>query len=250
MNDWVDTHAVTWLYIAARVFGSCCLLPFWETSVFLFTRITLTVLCLPAYALHAQIPVSFNSVSLAVEVVLGVLLVLPVVLFLELVAGLGELFDTIRGQTIATQYTGVGDSPDGVSAFIARSLLWTVLLLAGGFEHILTGLSLSFQQIPPGTFSFSYLINNAPGVLKIVVYECTAVLHSFLPVAVLLLLIELSCAALQTILPGVSLQSECFIAKTVWGVLYFFVLITTGVLTISMDWLEVLGSSLRQGIQI
>lgn len=250
MNEWFDSHAVTWLYVAARVFGSCCLLPFWETSIFFFTRITLTVLCVPAYSLYAVIPSTFSIISLMAEVVFGFFLVLPVLLFLELVAGLGELFDTIRGQTIAAQYTGASGSPDGISAFIVRSLLWTALLIAGGFEHILTGLGLSFKQVPAGSISFMKLIENAPGVLKIVVFECTAILHSFLPIAVLLLLIELSFAALQTILPGVSLQSECFIAKTVWGVLYLFVLVAAGALSLSIDWLEVLVSSLRQGILI
>jgi flagellar biosynthesis protein FliR len=216
------------------------LLPFWEGNAFVVTRMMIALMCSLSFGFAVPDAAEFSIFAVLLELLFGGLLVLPLIIVLELIAGLGELFDAIRGQTLAGQYSMNGGAPEGVSSFGLKSFVWLLLLLSGVFEQLLLSVAESFRVLPVGSLMLQNVGVLSRQLCKLFIYECTVLLQVFLPLAVLFILVEIFVAVLQIVLPNTSLQAETFIAKTLVGGLFLIGLVSMGAMNEVSNWVQYL----------
>ena len=237
MTPGIEGFGIAWLYVIARIFGLCILLPFWDGTAFLLTRLSLA--CVFSFAFISTLsPVpDFSLIQLICEMLLGLMLSIPLLVFLDLTASLGELFDSGRGQTIAGQYSFASTVPEGVVSLGFRAFFWVVLLYAGILEGLFDVLLRSFEYLQPGDPVLPQAEQMCRAVLRLLVHECSVLFKIFLPLAVLFLIAEIFVAFFQFVLPNIPLHAESFMVKSCVGFGVLLVLAQVDNLQAVVDWI-------------
>lgn len=198
--------------IFARCLGFFALFPFGHLLAFFGMRFSFA-LVFSFLFLQQVVPVSeISLLQVVLEFVLGLALVLPMLVFFDLLGSLGEVIDAIRGQTIALQYNPLSEGLESVGAQLLRLIFWCLLLQAGIFEYGAQVLQQSFMQ--PLAFNTGDVSVVAEQLLTLVAASGANAFKVFLPVALLLISIDLLIAGLQSALPQANLVNEAFLLKS------------------------------------
>ncbi|NDC38450.1 MAG: type III secretion protein, partial [Proteobacteria bacterium] len=133
------------------------------------------------------------------ELVLGMLIALPAALLIECASNAGELFDTLRGQTIASVLDPLQQEVLSLSAILAKWTVWTLILTNGTALELAVGVVHSFSSVPPGAVLVGGIqevgwkvLLYVPSLLKLTMTAC-------LPFA-------FACIAVETLLAFISKQ--------------------------------------------
>ena len=180
------------------------------------------------YADEAQTHDDVSILLCASEFVFGLLVGLPILLVLSVASAVGEIFDVLRGQTIASMYSPAGDCPASLMGSFLSQYMWVVLLFIGGGDVIVTHLKESLSIVRCGHVlailnDFSY-----EKVLLLTMTTMNAAFAICLPFAISFLLVELAAAVLMKLLPGLYFQSEVYEIKSILGFLFLFTLVQSG----------------------
>lgn len=216
-------HSSILLSLFVRVFVVVATLPLGGSVKFLprvLLAVGLTIGLIPCLP-HpiAVVPPSWTS-QIVTEIALGLLISLPIRLFVEGAHTLGELIDTARGQTMgAVQDPLNGPGGSDLAAVFKLSAL-TATLYFGGMQLLVEALSKSVSGFPPG--SDSHLFDLFPyGV----------------PTKLLLAPLSATCSlAVVWILPFIAVDIFAAIAHRMCQALTFsqFCLLLKGVVTFAL----------------
>ena len=162
-------------------------------------------------------------IILTFEFVIGACLALPVALVVEGAAFVGELFDSLRGQTIATVHAPLS-GVQSVSAAAASQVTFAVVLAGGGLLALTRSYFGSFTAFPAGGVELAFVQERA----YLFLLQCCATFGAMLtlvaPLALLGLLVDVGVGYLGKIAPQASFQGEAFLLKTALGLLVVGVL--------------------------
>lgn len=158
-----------------------------------------------------------SIVSLIIEFIIGLFLALPAAVTISLAASFGELFDTQRGQMIGSVYDPLSSEVSSSSSVLFSNLSWAVLCSVGFLETILAAVIRSFSILTPGSGSVTTLSEISLAMFKLLIFTFTGCITTFLPVALLFLLIDSGLALISKSVPHLSLLSEATQIKSALG---------------------------------
>ena len=180
------------------------------------------------FAADAKTAEQVTVVLCGSEFLFGLMLGLPILLILNAASSAGELFDALRGQTIASMYDPTGDCPASLMGTFFSQYIWVLLIMLGGGNALAQHMRDSIIMIPCGRAA-EWLINSASE--RVVALLATIMTEAFsicLPFAALCVLIDLSCAFLVKLFPGLYFQNEVFAVKSFVGFFLLLLLSETG----------------------
>jgi flagellar biosynthesis protein FliR len=160
-----------------------------------------------------------NAAHLAGEFGVGVILGLPAALMVECAGMWGELYDTARGQAIASSYDHLQNTPSSQFQSLACSWAWAALLSLGLLPALFLGFGKSLSLLPLGEVIRMDYANLGQRILQGVALQGGALLASFLPIGLVFVGIDFALGLISKFVPGLSLQNEAFAIKTITGLL-------------------------------
>ena len=220
MNEIAQVTFSLYLIPFFRAFGVLILLPFGESVWMSLPARVIVAICMATLA--GGIPFaegSFLPLIVGRELGIGMVCAIPLSMVIAGAGIFGDLFDTSRGQNVATLYDPLHETQDSAVAVLAKNITWVHLLLLGVFERILVNYFDSFQKF--SITSKVDLVQSAHTLLLFLGSSCSEIFLLFLPWATLFLLIELCLAFFARAIPNISLSSESFQLKSYLG---FFLL--------------------------
>ncbi len=210
---------LTFATCLARVSGVVALapLPGWKASpreLRAFLAFAFTIMLLPVSPAQTfqQSPSALQWAGcLMTEAVVGLLLGCTVSFFLESFGLAAQLFGLQAGFSYASTIDPNSEADSGVLQ-VALQLLGGMVFLSLGFDRtVLRSLALSFEAIPPGTAIGDHFQINRLMVLGTEMWRVAFRLA--LPIAVLLLLLDLTLAMLNRLQGHLQLLSLAFPVK-------------------------------------
>ena len=171
---------------------------------------------------QGQVGTNLLFASLA-EFSVGVILGLPVLLMVQGASMAGELFDALRGQTIAAMYESILETPASLMSGLYSRCCWLSMLRIGVFEECLRTLGQSFAQIKAGGAT-DFLLGSSQAHLNLIVFSIRSSFSLVLPFALLFVLSDLCIAMVEKALPGMELYCEALQLRSLLG---FVVLLLT-----------------------
>ncbi len=198
---------------ALRGLGLFVILPLGWDLMGLSARISIAAAL--AFLIAPQIPppLDFTTLDVALEILVGMVMGLPAALLLEGAATIGELFDALRGQSIATVYEPLQQQVLPLSGTYAKWALWALLLGSGSALQLSVAIVESFHVLPLGGLSLTELPALSSNLLRYIPSILAATFVACLPFACLCVAVELVLAFAAKQLSGVSLCTEGFLAK-------------------------------------
>ncbi len=192
------------------------IIPLGDGSIGILRKLPLAVLL----ALMAGPVKTFDPIAgLPGEVFIGLLIGLPLALLITAAGMFGDLFDTERGQSLATIYDPLQDVQESATGILLKNLLWAELLFLGAGEDLVRGFILSFERIAPGSLNSEGWFFELDALLTFLTSRGILIFKIFIPWAVLFLAVEISMGFVSKVVPQVSLSSESFQLKSYLGVL-------------------------------
>ena len=224
------------LYVFTRLLGLLVLLPFWSNGTHVVGKTLLAFVLGVGFRNYWPFIEQFSILGLILEFTLGLIISLPVIIIVDLMLSVGEIFDAGRGQTIAAQYNPFGVVPESITALLFKNVFWAVLLFGGVFEQLLLYFAESLVSILPGSLKSTQLLKTTNLLVEFVPQLCQVVFYRCIPLLIVFLAIDTLIAFLQLILPQVSLQAESFLAKTFIVISAVTILLAWGGLEIWCAW--------------
>jgi type III secretory pathway component EscT len=196
-----------------RPLGLLIVLPLGWDLLGVSARISISAAFAVFVAPHVPVVQQFSIGDCLAEIVLGMLLGLPAALLIECASNAGELFDTLRGQTIATVYEPLQQQVVSLSAIMAKWVVWVLILSNGSAAEFAGALLHSFKAIPPGGMVVGGVQGLGWKVLLLVPKFLALAMTACLPFAFACIAIELVLAFVSKQMPSLSLTTEGFLAK-------------------------------------
>lgn len=196
-----------------RALGLFVILPLGWDLMGLSARITIAAALTFIIATQIPPPDQFTILDVGFEILIGMIMGLPAALLLEGASTVGELFDTLRGQSIATVYEPLQQQVLPLSGTYAKWVLWALLLGSGSILQLSVAIVESFNLVPLGGLSFSDLPALSAKLLRYLPSILASTFVACLPFACLCVAVELVLAFAAKQLSGVSLCTEGFLVK-------------------------------------
>ena len=213
MNGAAESMLPPLLGCGARVLGAAALLPIGWDLVGLGQRITIaaaiTLFLLPARGGPSAIDLG----DLPFEFIIGAVLALPLALVVECASHTGEIFDTLRGQTLAISYDPLQHEQVPLSGTLAKTAAWALLLSSGAALNLVSGLAESLSAVPLGLFRQDSISGAGYRLLIFIPQYLSWSFAAAIPFAAACLGCEAVIAVLAKQLPGLSFQTEGVLAK-------------------------------------
>ena len=210
----MDTILIPFSFSFARALGLIVFLPFEIFTVGLGVRFILSVLLGVSAVSQVQLNSDPNIVSYLVNFMAGFIIVFPVILLIQAADLWGDLFESLRGQTVGNIADPLFQGETSHIAIMSKSLIWIGLISVGLFEFLfaqfLKSFNLSVLDISLWQKSILLFAEVLSAAMKLAV-----------PFAVLFLVVELLGIFSAKLLPGVSLITEIFTVKMFLGFLGF-----------------------------
>jgi type III secretory pathway component EscT len=198
----------------ARAQGAMLLLPIGEGLISVFALRTILALFM-TYACGIESSESLSLHALIVEVIIGVCLTLPLALVVNAASSLGEVFDTGRGQNIASLLDPLHETFESSTALILRTLVFAQLLMLGVLEDLFGIYRESFTLLSSAVIHFNH--EGLIDLLEFCQWIFTGSFSLCLPWLLIFLLIEVFLCFVSRALPQVSLSGESFQLKSILG---------------------------------
>ena len=198
-----------------RCLGALLLLPLGERALLFKGALAL----LFAIAL-AEIPASSEASSLFVQPLMGMLISLPLFLCAQAAQMMGELYDNLRGQTLAVAYGG--PQQYSLHALSARWVVVAELGLLGGFELWGQSLARSVAVLEVDWAQLAALLFHQT------VDQLAQVFFLLLPFAGLALCVDLGLGLLSKLLPRLEVFPLSFQLKSLLGYLLLALILRGG----------------------
>ena len=214
MSEELTAYVYGLLCAYARAWGMLLVLPLGERGIG-FARKSLLALGLAILADGSAPPPAGNSVLWAArEAAIGMVLGLPCACVVTLAGMLGELFDVMRGQSIAPIFDPIQESQESISAVLLRQLTWVELLCLGIFEQLIGQYQRSFSILGVGSALSSELTAR---FLSLLLQASAQAFVLFVPFAALFFIIEMMLGFVSKAVPAVGLWSEALQLKSYLG---------------------------------
>ena len=212
-----------------RFFGLLLALPVGYTLIGYSIRIVLAGLFAACFSVNIA-TFSFGSlISVPTEIILGFLLGMPIVLAVQMGLFFGELFDLGRGQSIAQIYDPVTNSTPSTSSVFIQYAVLTILFNGGLILSSVGVLWESLSMIPSGTI----ILDQSKIIFftKLIAQSVLTTLLFFTPFGLLFVSIEYMIGCLGSVAPRLSLNSESFKLKSLFGIMGIILIINSGILS-------------------
>ncbi|NMC62985.1 MAG: flagellar biosynthetic protein FliR [SAR324 cluster bacterium] len=164
------------------------------------------------------------------QLLVGLSLSLPLLLFVSAVSGIGECLDAFRGQTLAAMYDLSGSSPLSVSSALLRHYGWAFLLIVGGAEANAQVIGESFSTIPLNFLAPEEIVVNAQRMISLSVLSLKHMVLVVLPLGICCILVEGIGGLIGRIASGLNVYGESFQIKSFLSLLSIYGLVRVGVL--------------------
>lgn len=150
------------------------------------------------------------------DLLYGAVLALPLAVVVGLTTLLGELFDTVRGQSIATVQNPLLEGQYSMSATLIQFIVWSVLLSSGILTEVISLLTLEHA------LRSSELAELGKQLLHIHGRLLSTLLSMLIPVAAVCLALEVFHAAFQKFVFQLSGSAEMFALKTTLTISFYW----------------------------
>ena len=198
----------------SRSFGLLAMLPFSGGLSSVTLRGSISLMLALTYALESGSIESISIAGIISEFFIGAIIALPARLVIVAMETWGELLDSGRGQTIASIYNPMSESPGSQSSFLLSSFTWAVLVYYSFLPILIKSFYKSFDIIGLSKSSFGGLEQQAYGVLiSIGILLQSAIIH-YLPIAVMFFVFDVLVGFCSKALNNSHFYSENFQAKT------------------------------------
>ncbi len=151
------------------------------------------------------------------EVGIGISLGIPLAIAPAAVSAWGNLFDTLRGQTIGSLIDPLTQSSQAIMGLTCDKLCWLVLLGCGAIELGISSVVNSYVSIPNA--AALNIATLGTDIFKIVILELGTVFLNVMPVGLLFLGIEIGGGVVGKVIPKAGLLGEMFHLKTILGLI-------------------------------
>lgn len=224
---WVNYKELlqTLVPIFIRALGVFAFLPFGSDLSGVLQKFTLALALSIFVILKAPFFPAADLIALPFEFLIGICLVIPALLMIELAAMFGELFDVGRGQTIAQVYDPLSFTQASLMSQFSRYFIIALLLVSGLLEKIWCAFDASFEVVKPGGYPLSALPQLGAALLAIEFQFLKGMFSAFLPIGLGFLTIEFCFGIVAKALPQVNLPSEPFQVKALFSFLFLLVIL-------------------------
>jgi len=164
------------------------------------------------------------------QIMVGLSLSLPLLLFVSTVSGIGECLDAFRGQTLAAMYDLSGSSPLSVSSALIRHYAWAFLLIFGGTEASVRIIGESFYAIPLNLLAIEGIADYAQHLIGLIVLSLKHMVLLVLPFGFCCILVESVGGLIGRIASGLNIHSESFQIKSLLSLASIYGLVRLGAL--------------------
>lgn len=182
-----------------------------------------------------NISIEIIPYEVLLHVITGIVVALPLSLLIDSLSMTGELFDTVRGQSLDVVY-----APTEAHSEHSLSKILSAFALCIGFSSGAFYKAIGFLSSHEVTQKIAS--EKLAEIILFIIYKAVSFgAMIILPYCMIAILIELIIATLTKIIPQSSLQSESFTVKMIVGFLYLQAMITFGedislLLSTSLDW--------------
>ncbi|NLF24902.1 MAG: flagellar biosynthetic protein FliR [Deltaproteobacteria bacterium] len=208
-----------------RSLGVLALLPFGSVLESCLRRVMFALVLGALLASFAGGSSSDGLVALSANFLVGVLVGLPFAIAVEAGGMLGELFDSGRGQNLASFYDPLSDIQQSQLAVCSKLMVWATLLISGALERVVLTLKQSFAILPCSEDLLTRLPEIGMRLLIVLDFAFTGTVALFLPLALVFLLSDCLVGGLSKILPGANFYGDSFQLKSYVGLLLLVVLV-------------------------
>lgn len=201
-------------FAATRIFGFMLLLPLDGISFQLGIRLGFA--CSMGYLMGSSLPSMELELSLLpFELLIGFIIGLPFALLLHLVSWWAELIEGGRGQSLSSILDPLFSQHSVALSSLVNQGTFLFCILSPIFLRLLGSCIESFSTLPPGAFGALQVMAYFQKLSIIITRLLTIVGTMALPFLFVCLCVEIIFAFAHKILPGISLQSECFLVKSI-----------------------------------
>lgn len=211
------------LTVLMRALGLIAVMPFFNSSEMAAWKLLLAA-GLAFVSMDSVVLVSATESTyflyLPGEFVLGFICGLPMAMVVNCVGIFGELFDSARGQSIGAAYDPLTNVQQAQMGMFGRNFVSLCILFLGGFEILLKNFFESLSRFPLGSLPALHFSQIGERLFVEMAAMLSTTFSLFLPLAAMLLSVELAAAFFIKILGQVSLSNELFCVKSFLGMLF------------------------------
>lgn len=204
-------HSVT---CGLRPLGLLMVLPLGWDLLGVSARISIATALAVFLAPHVVPIPHIDWMDFILEILLGALLGLPAAILIECSTNIGEFFDILRGQSIASVYDPLQQQVSPLSGVLAKWVVWALLLGQGAAVEFARALLYSFVAAPLG----STVLTSIPGLgskaLLFIPKMLALMMTACLPFACACIAVEMLMVCISKQMPSLALSTEGMLAKS------------------------------------
>ena len=205
-------------YVFCRSCGLLAVLPLLELERNWAGRLLLAGIFSLSLCLTCKVDLTqaaeMGALQLVAEAGLGALIGLPVAFFVSAAVLAGELIDAGRGQTIAQVYDPFSGAQSSLLATVFGQYSFAFVLAAGGGTTLYQVLANSLAELMPGQVAQLAISDLAYRTFIQAAELLIKGMHFVLPLLFVLATIEFLIGWVPKLVPGMQLQTESFMLKT------------------------------------
>ena len=195
----------------ARALGLVSIFPPWRFVEGRAIRMGLAIaLVMSSRLTEAQVPTATSILWGYLE---GVVFAVPAALGIELMSGLGEIFDRYRGQNIAALNDIRYESEISALGSLVECLCWGLLLEAGILSQLVVEFRFQLSSLPAEGSSIEVLTEQLDRLMLLIGRGCYWTVAWGAGLLAANVAVEAVLALLGILLPGLLLQGESYLIK-------------------------------------
>ena len=222
-----------------RAAGFLALMPWWQSPGQKVLLLSLSGLLAVSVSDRASLDYQMLT-RLPAEFLLGLILILPALMIVNVAELLGELYDFARGQTLASAYDPTLGQSISSSAQLFRQIATIFLLTAPGLGITLGSYFHSLDYLPKADLLLAQSAAVGEWAIRYICLWLSLLARTALPLTFVFLSVDLALGFIARVLPSLSVATEGFVLKSALGLV---LLLNAASFDLSHNLLEVMAVS-------
>lgn len=198
-----------------RILGALACLPFEGVASGWWLRFcAASVLSLTLIWGQNVSPINLSSSALIGDFLLGLSVGLPLALSVQAYSALGDFIDSARGQNMSEMYSPLNGNSSSLTSSLLQHYSFSLLLFTGALDVLVSQVFKSMQMQSLGSIAAENYSDLGQHFIHMAIYSIYHFSFLAVPFAVIFLCLDLCMIFLAKLIPGLSLLSEMFLAKS------------------------------------